>query len=169
MMADTPTCFIMMPISTPASKLETYGDDQLHFLNILEHLIVPAVERAGFIPILPTVEGSLVIHAEIIRNLCVADMALADMSILNPNVFFEMGIRTAVNKPLSIIIDDKTEDVPFDTNLIAYKKYDSSASAWKIDEERETVARHIKDTYEKSRGTNGLWSAFNATSHLTRI
>jgi len=43
------------------------------------------------------------IHAEIIRNIENADLVLCDMSCLNPNVFFEFGIRTSLNKPVSVV------------------------------------------------------------------
>ena len=53
----------------------------------------------------PTASGSDLIHAKIIKNLETADLVLCDMSALNPNVFFEFGMRTALNKPA---LDDAT-------------------------------------------------------------
>ena len=45
-----------------------YNDD-LHFSHVLEHLMAPAVEKAGYEPIKPTAVGADLIHAEIIRQL----------------------------------------------------------------------------------------------------
>lgn len=37
-----------------------------------------------------------------------ADMVLCDMSRLNANVFFELGIRTALDRPAALVKDDQT-------------------------------------------------------------
>ena len=52
------------------------------------------------------------------------------MSILNPNVFFEFGIRTALNKPVSLVVDDKNPDIPFDPSIIHHHKYNSALQNW---------------------------------------
>ena len=93
---------------------------------VLDHLFIPAIEEAGFNPISPKSEGSEIIHAEIITNLAECEMVLCDMSSLNANVFFEFGIRTALNKPVSLVVDEKIENIPFDTSIINHHKYHSS-------------------------------------------
>ncbi|MCX5998275.1 MAG: hypothetical protein NTU41_01430, partial [Chloroflexi bacterium] len=90
-------CFIIMPVSTPDSLVDKYSGDTDHFRHVLGHLFVPAIKAADLTPILPIAQGSDVIHAEIIKSLETAEFVLCDMSSLNPNVFFELGMRTAVN------------------------------------------------------------------------
>jgi len=119
-MADKKHCFIIMPITTPDNMVDQYehsgGKD--HFKHVLDCLFVPAVKEAGYEPIPPTTKGSDIIHAGIIQNLETADLVLCDMSSLNPNVFFEFGIRTSLNKPVCVVKDDLTKKVPFDTGII---------------------------------------------------
>ena len=98
-----------MPLTTPARYVETYKGDTQHFIHVLGHLFKPAIEAAGLTPITPMSKGSKVIHGDIIRNLETADLVLCDMSILNPNVFFELGIRTALNKSVAMIRDNATD------------------------------------------------------------
>ena len=112
-----PTCFIIMPLTTPARYVDHYKGDTDHFIHVLDHLFKPAIQAAGMDPIPPISKGSEIIHGDIIRNLETADLVLCDMSILNPNVFFELGIRTALNKSVAIIRDNVTERIPFDLNL----------------------------------------------------
>src|SRR5262245_30404025 len=107
-----PQCFIIMPISTPKLLLPAYRGDENHFLHVLDHLFVPAIEKAGLSPVSPRVIGGDVIHATIVKNIEQSDLVLCDMSSLNPNVFFELGIRTAVDKPACMVVDDITTDVP---------------------------------------------------------
>jgi hypothetical protein len=107
-------CFIIAPISTPKDRLKNYENDANHFLHVIEGLLMPAVSLADFEPVAPITKGSDLIHAEIVKNLQEASLVLCDMSGLNPNVFFELGIRTALNKPVCLIKDDKTPFIPFD-------------------------------------------------------
>ena len=125
-MPEEKTCFIIMPISVPEEAVDTYRDGTAHFTNVLDCLFVPGVEGAGFTAIPPQAEGAEVIQADIIRNLETADLVLCDMSSLNPNVFFEFGIRTSLNKPVCVVKDDLTQRVPFDTGIINHHEYRSS-------------------------------------------
>jgi nucleoside 2-deoxyribosyltransferase len=115
-----------MPISTPEHLVPKYSGDKDHFFHVLEHLFVPAVERNKFNAVRPIAEGSDVIHAEIIKNLEKADLVLCDASSLNANVFYELGIRTALDKPVCIVRDELTPKIPFDTTIINHHVYESS-------------------------------------------
>ena len=138
------SCFIIIPLSTPGRLLGTYGGDDEHFKHVLDHLFIPAVESAGMTAIPPVAKGAELIHGEIIKNLESADLVLCDMSILNPNVFFELGIRTALNRPVSLVRDDVTETIPFDTNIINNHKYKSTLSPWTLDKEVRALTEHLK-------------------------
>ena len=87
------TCFIIMPITTPNAGLPDYQNDKDHFSHVLEYLLVPSIEKAGLEAIRPLATGGDVIHGVIIQNLESTDLVLCDMSTLNANVFFELGIR----------------------------------------------------------------------------
>lgn len=101
--------------------------------HVLEHLFVPAIEAAGFTAIRPTVEGSALIHSEIISNLERADLVLVDISRHNPNVFFELGVRTSLDKPVCLVRDNFTDVLPFDTAGLNTPTYDASLAPWKLD------------------------------------
>ena len=158
-----PVYFIIMPITTPPDLVGQYGDDPDHFRHVLEHLFVPAVEKAGFTPVRPTTTGSDVIQAEIIRHLETADMVLCDISILNANVFFELGIRTAVDKPTCMVKDTLTPRVPFDTSIVNYHTYAASLAPWELVREVEALANHVATSAERCKGQNKLWKYFGLT------
>ena len=155
-----PTCFIIMPITTPPALVGQYKDDPDHFAHVLEHLFVPALKSAGFEPISPKSTGSPVIQAEIIKQLSACELVLCDMSILNPNVFFEFGIRTSLDKPVALVIDDKTETIPFDTSIINFHTYNSSLAPWTLEEQKQKLAKHVQEANKKSQGRNELWKYF---------
>ncbi|WIB77020.1 hypothetical protein DEJ28_15390 [Curtobacterium sp. MCPF17_002] len=153
------SCFIAMPISTSSAAADLYGDPD-HFVHVLEHLLVPAVESAGYRAIRPAAVGSDLIHAEIIRNIGSADLVLCDATSLNANVFFELGIRTALNKPVSIIRDSLTPVLPFDTGVLNTHTYDSSLAPWLLNDEIEKIANHVQVSADRAAGQNGLWKYF---------
>lgn len=130
-------CFIIMPITTPTLLVEKYNDDEEHFSHVLVHLFIPAVVGAGFKPIPPKAVGSNIIQADIIKQLSDCELVLCDMSIFNPNVFYEFGIRTALNKPVALVVDDKTKPIPFDSSMLNCHEYDSSLTPWILERERE--------------------------------
>jgi DNA-binding XRE family transcriptional regulator len=157
------TCFIIMPISTRTDSLESYNQDLDHFLHVLECLFVPAIEASNLQPKLPQVAGSDVIHGEIIKNLSSADLVLCDMSQLNANVFFEFGIRTALNKPVALVTDEVTATIPFDTGIVNYQRYDSSLQGWLIKSEVGRLSEHINKTLGSEPERNSLWKYFGIT------
>jgi hypothetical protein len=160
---DKKDCFIIMPITTPKEMVDIYRGDKDHFIHVLERLFIPAIEKAGFHPIPPISKGSELILTNIITHLTKADLVLCDMSILNPNVFFEFGIRTALHKPVALVIDDITEKIPFDTTPINHQPYRSSLFSYEIEKDIDGLHKHIEETVKKSEGKNPLWKHFAVT------
>src|SRR3954451_8229180 len=106
-----------MPLTTPPPALDAYSGDPDHFIHVLDHLFAPAVEAAGYELVRPIMRGADLIQAEIIKNLEQGDLVLCDVSQLNANVFFELGVRTALDRPVAMVKDDKTATYPFDTSV----------------------------------------------------
>lgn len=156
-------CFVIMPLTTPASALDHYGGDAEHFIHVLDHLFSPAVEAAGYELVRPVMRGADLIHAEIVKNLEEAELVLCDFSLLNANVFFELGIRTALDRPVALVKDDKTSSPPFDTAGINYHTYDSSLAPWTLDAEVTSVTKHLEETAAGADGRNSLWRVFGLT------
>lgn len=154
------TCFIIMPLSTPDPFKETYKDGVDHFHHVLEGLFIPAIESAGFTPIKPIAEGADLIHAEIVKNLDESDLVFCDLSTLNPNVFFEYGIRTALNKSVCIVKDQFTQNIPFDTAIINYWEYNANIEVWNITKQISDVKEHIMKSEKRNNGINSLWKYF---------
>lgn len=157
-------CFIIMPVTTPPDLIDKYSGDRDHFKHVLEHLFVPAIKELGIKPIPPIVKGSEVIHAEIIKNIESSDFVLCDMSILNPNVFFELGIRTVINKPIALVKDDVTPKVPFDTNIINNHTYSHRLTPWTLEKEIKNILDHLRHCFEGTQTENSLWKYFSLSA-----
>jgi hypothetical protein len=152
-----------MPVSTSKDVAADHSGDEAHFVHVLDHLFVPAIEKAGLTPLKPIMTGADLIHAEIIKRLEEADLVLCDMSRLNANVFFELGIRTALDRPAALVKDAMTAQVPFDTGVINYHTYDSSLSPWQLADEVQALSEHLNETRSRAAGRNGLWRYFGLT------
>lgn len=159
--AKLPTCFIAMPLTTRPEDVDLH-DDNDHWMHVLDSLFVPAVRAAGFEPIRPIATGSDIIHASIIKQLSEADLVLCDLSSHNPNVFFELGMRTAANRPIALVKDEHTK-LPFDVQSINTHSYKSTLHGWDMPDELDKLTEHIRACAESSGGLNPLWHYFGLT------
>jgi len=98
-----------------------------------------------------------------VKNLQEADLVLCDVSTINANVFFELGIRTALDKPIVFVRDNLTQSVPFDAAIMNFHTYDARLALWSIEEEIANLARHITEVAERAEGRNHLWKYFGLT------
>ena len=96
-------------------------------------------------------------------------MLLCDMSALNANVFFELGMRTAANKPVALIKDDATPNTPFDLNIINHHTYSHELQVWKIKEQINLLRLHLESCMENSDSGNALWNYFSVSSKAVPI
>jgi len=159
--SDKINCFVIMPITTPDDLIEEgIYNDKNHFKRVYEHIIRPAIEEIGWTPIYPDTEGSEVIIANIIKQLINSEMVVCDISIYNPNVFFEAGIRTAVNKPIAYIKDDYIKKIPFDTSGIKHETYRKSLLIDEAKEDIKRLSKHFSDTFKKSKNKNLAWEKY---------
>jgi hypothetical protein len=100
-------CGIIMPISA------TSGHSEKHWADI-QKLLHRCVTDAGFQPVNVWInEASERISERMIGNIFSVDIAIADISDLNPNVMLELGLRLASKKP-TIIVVNTGGFIPFD-------------------------------------------------------
>jgi hypothetical protein len=155
-----------MPITTRDEDVDRYGGDDDHWSHVMTSLFEKAIESAGFTPIKPVAQGSHLIHGLIIKHLSTADLVVVDLSSHNPNVFFELGVRTSLNLPIALVRDEQTS-LPFDTSGINTHTYDSSLRGWEIEAQQESLAQHIRDSHDSCGGQNPLWRQFGLTIRAT--
>lgn len=106
-----PHAFVIMPFGKKKG-----GDGSLYDFNaIYAQLIKPVLEMAGFEPFRADEEAaSGDILTDMFQELLLADLCIADMSIDNANVFYELGIRHAFRKRGIVHIQAGRAYMPFD-------------------------------------------------------
>lgn len=108
--------FVIMPIKKAGTP------EFQHFRTLYEEIIKPIVKGAAFeVERADDVQKTGAITRDIILRLAESDLVIADLTELNPNVFYELGIRHALRALGTILILDelRTSEIPFD--LSAYR------------------------------------------------
>jgi nucleoside 2-deoxyribosyltransferase len=66
---------------------------------------------------------------QIWRGIHSADVLVAELTSKNPNVFYELGLAHALEKPV-VLVSSNQEDVPFDLRHIRVILYDQTDPFW---------------------------------------
>jgi tetratricopeptide (TPR) repeat protein len=95
-----PICFMIMPYDTkPTGALAGSGaPDKVNFDRLWEKALRPAIDKAGYEPVRANEDIGALIIQEMIQRLAISDLVLADVSIPNGNVYYEVGIRHACQR-----------------------------------------------------------------------
>ncbi|ARQ13126.1 hypothetical protein NXC12_PD00013 (plasmid) [Rhizobium etli] len=110
------TCFVVSPIGNDGSQ------ERIHADWLLEGIITPVfaahyanyqIVRADKMP------APGLIDVQIIEQLLDAELVIADITTLNPNVFYEIGVRHVVNKPIIHMVR-ANDPIPFDIKLFRH-------------------------------------------------
>jgi hypothetical protein len=115
-------CFVIMPFGKkPVDGIE------FNFDHVYHELIEKSVEELGMDcercdEILDT--GS--IHKKMFRGIFDADVSVVDITSLNPNVFYELGVRHALHKHVTLVIGKSSslQKIPFNINGISILGYE---------------------------------------------
>ena len=98
-----------------------------NFRNVYEKLLKPAIEQAGCSPIRADSETSAGdIRTDMFFELVTADLVVADISILNPNVYYELGVRHGVCPRGVLVVNARWTTVPFDVASDRSYSYDAT-------------------------------------------
>jgi hypothetical protein len=137
------TAFVIMPFSEKGDNPRSEG----FFSEVLNSIITPAGNKAGFSVETSKQKGSDIIHRTIVKKLLEADLVVADLTDHNPNVLCELGIRLANEKPVALIRAKGTERI-FDVDILRIEDYNPNLWSTTIKGDIDKIAEHIKSTWD---------------------
>ncbi len=106
------TCFYIAPIGDAGSDPRKHSD---LFLSII---VEPALKELGLDVVrADKIAEPGIITSHILEHIKKSRLVVADLSLLNPNVFYEMALRHSVKLPIVQIIR-KADRLPFDVNQV---------------------------------------------------
>lgn len=109
------TCAIVCPISSFAYNGQEYSKE---FWDTLQNTVSDWVKEIGYEPVkVWETQNNEMILQRIISNLFRCKLCVCVAIGLNPNVMFELGMRVAWQKPITILSDANTQ-LPFDVKYI---------------------------------------------------
>ncbi|NEH32639.1 hypothetical protein [Rhizobium ruizarguesonis] len=106
----TKKCFVVGPIGDDDSE------DRIHADWLLEDIITPVFDehfKAFDVTRADKISNPGQITSQVITSLLDAELVIADLTTLNPNAFYEIGIRHTIQKPI-IHMHLEGQRIPFD-------------------------------------------------------
>lgn len=133
------TCFVIMPFGEKADNSGT----TVNFDEVYQYLIKPAAEALE----LTCVRSDELakpgwVHSDMLDRILTADVAIVDITTLNPNVFYELGIRHALRRSVTVLMRKKGTDIPFNIKGIRVLEYGLSLK--EAHEARELLITFIR-------------------------
>lgn len=149
---DNNDCFVVSPIGEIGT--ETFKRAK----NVLDYVIRPAAAAAGLNAVRAddlSQPGS--ITTQIIQQLLNAKAVVADLTDLNPNVFYELAIRDSFGKAVVLIAEDGTK-LPFDLIQQRTIFFDSSDLGSAIPA-RDKIEAALKDALDEPGASSPVKAA----------
>jgi tetratricopeptide (TPR) repeat protein len=140
-----PLCFILMPFGPKPNP----AGGAVDFDRVYAELIQPAVTAADLEPLRAdqeTVGG--IIHKPMFERLVLCPYAVADLTLANANVFYELGIRHAFRPWSTVPIIADANRLPFDVQMLRTIQYrlgpDGGPDAAQLENGKAAIANMLK-------------------------
>jgi tetratricopeptide (TPR) repeat protein len=144
----TPHAFIAMPFGTKPG-----GDGTpIDFNRIYAELLMPALQAAGCEVFRADDEQRAGdIRTDMFQELLVADLVLADLTLDNPNVWYELGVRHALRARGVLLVQGPRAAQPFDIytdRKLRYRLKDGAPDPAFVAADRAALAAMARATLE---------------------
>ena len=134
-------CFVIMPFG---EKIDVDGS-VVDFDVVYNHIIKVTLNNMNIECIrCDEIDEGGWIHPKMIRYIYESGIAIVDITSLNPNVFYELGIRHTLRQAVTVLIRRKGTDIPFNIqglNIIEYDQFDIA----NVEETKKKIADFIKN------------------------
>lgn len=156
-MADLPAledeCFFIAPIGEDASDTRKRSDGVLRFI------VAKAASELGLTAVrADNISKPGQITLQVIQHVVEAKAVVADLTGLNPNVFYELALRHATSKPIVLIAENGTQ-LPFDLAQMRTIFF-SSADLESADQCRASIVDHLTESFSDPAGDSPVATAF---------
>ncbi|HEY5705916.1 MAG TPA: macro domain-containing protein [Terrimicrobiaceae bacterium] len=159
-------CFVIMPYG----KKKDIDGQEIDFDEIYEFVISKAVDNLkdeygldGYeCRRCDDIEKPGWIHERMVGHICEDRVAIVDTSTLNANVFYELGVRHALKRSVTILIHRKGTSWPF--NIAGLSSIEYSTNPKGVEDAKKKIAAFIVNALKDSEGTDSL--VYNAIPDL---
>jgi hypothetical protein len=139
------TCFVACPLDEDGTPVRTRTE------GVLKYLIRPVLEDLGYNVVAPhEVQSPGDIPTDVVTHLVKDELVIADLTGVNPNVMYELGIRHSAREPVITICGEKRR-LPFD--IAQNRTIFYNPDTWLGQEETQAILRGHVETVETDRET----------------
>jgi hypothetical protein len=164
-MTSKKSCFVVSQIGDEDSA------ERIHADWFLEAIVEPVFEsRSDFsVERADKLSHPGLIDAQVIQKLLTAELVVADLTGLNPNVFYEIGIRHMAQKPINHM-HEVGQRIPFDVSLyrsISYSRIrpkDLTAARGQLE---KMVEHALAADYQVENPVTNARGRFSLEQHAT--
>lgn len=119
-----PLCFMIMPYGRKPTQTEANrGPAEVNFDALWDRAYVPIIQDLGYEPVRADQDSGALIINQMIERLYFADLVLADMTIPNGNVYYEVGIRHACKENGCVLLAADWSKALFDVVQMRTLRY----------------------------------------------
>ena len=145
-----PHAFVAMPFGV---KKDGQGTE-IDFNRVYTELIKPALEAAGLdVFRADEEERAGDIRTDMFQELLIADLVVADLTLDNPNVWYELGVRHALRARGVVLVQGPRPSQPFDIytdRKLCYRLKDGAPDPATLDADRKALAAMAGATLDAS-------------------
>lgn len=139
------TCFVIIGFGI---KTDFETGRRLNLDRTFENIIKPVFDDLNILCYRACdLEQSGVIDKKMYENILKADFVVADISTLNPNAIYELGVRHALKPNTTIVIAEDKLKIPFDVNSIfihMYKHLEDDIGFSEVQRFRDHLTKQVK-------------------------
>jgi hypothetical protein len=118
-----PVCFMVMPFRRKETRAAAPAPAFVDFDAVWEKAFYPALESLGYQPVRADQDLGALIIKEMLERLYFSDLVVADLTIPNGNVYYEIGIRHAAKDVGCVLIGAEWSSPLFDVDQMRQVRY----------------------------------------------
>ena len=119
-----PIAFVVMPFDTkPTGRAESGVPTEVDFDALWQRVYFPVLSGLGYQAVRADRDVGALIISEMIQRLALADLVVADLTLPNANVYYEIGVRHAAKREGCVLVAADWAKPVFDLAQIRQLRY----------------------------------------------
>jgi hypothetical protein len=155
-----PIAFVVMPFGLKKTGIvDENVPVEVDFDRVWEHVYKPVLAGAGYEPVRADRDVGALIISEMIQRIAVSHLVVADVTLPNANVYYEVGVRHAAKEKGCVLVGATWADTVFDLKQMRQLRFplaDGTVGDAAAEEARNAL--HDKIT-ELSEGQSPVWAS----------